>query len=119
MTRRVTLALGLAVVGIVAAACSNDKPAASSTPNADAVTIQGFLFHPESLSVKAGTTVIWTNHDDIAHTITSGVPGHPTADFASGDKTLGQAFTHAFPTPGTFTYFCSNHNSMRGEVKVT
>jgi plastocyanin len=69
--------------------------------------------------VQAGTAVIWTNRDDIAHTVTSGIPGQTTGVFDSADKTLGQAFTHTFPDAGTFSYFCKNHNSMTGRVTVT
>ena len=35
------------------------------------VTIDNFVFEPERLTVKAGTTVTWTNHDDIPHTVAS------------------------------------------------
>lgn len=108
----------LAVVALIGAACSRSEPTKATTaPNA--VTIRGFLFKPPALSVKTGTTVVWTNKDDIAHTVTSGSPGQTTGDFDSGDKTIGQGFTHMFGTAGTFAYFCKNHNSMTGKVTVT
>ena len=36
-----------------------------------AVKIGNFTFGPQELKVKAGTTVTWTNEDDIPHTVVS------------------------------------------------
>ena len=110
----------LALLALVLGACSSGAKSGEPKKNDSAdVRIDGFLFKPASLSVRAGSTVEWLNTDDIAHTITSGVPGAPTGAFDSGDRTLDQRFSHEFLTPGTFAYFCRNHNSMRGEVVVT
>ena len=118
MDRRIVGAVALAVVALIGAACSSGEPKTAPTaPNA--VTIQGFLFKPASLSVKAGTAVTWSNRDDIAHTVTSGAPGQTSGVFDSGDVTLGKTFTHSFVTAGTFAYFCKNHNSMTGRITVT
>ena len=107
-----------AVILIVAlAACSSKGP--SEPASGPSARIAGFLFKPESLSVAAGKAVTWTNFDDIAHTVTAGTPDAPTGAFDSGDRTKDQTFRHTFSDPGTFTYFCKNHNGMRGEVKVT
>jgi plastocyanin len=106
------------VVGLAACGGGGKQPAAGNTPG-NVVNITGFLFKPAALTVAAGTTVEWLNGDDIAHTVTAGTPEAPTGMFASGDRTKGQTFTHAFSDPGTYVYFCSNHNGMRGEVKVT
>ena len=119
MDRRLVGAAALAVVALIGAACSSDEPTRQPAGAPNAVTMQGFLFKPATFSVKAGTVVVWTNRDDIAHTVTSGTPGKQTGVFDSGDKTLGQAFTHTFGTAGTFAYFCRNHNSMTGSVTVT
>ena len=118
MDRRLVGAAALAVVALIGAACSNSEPK-TAAPAANAIEIRGFLFKPGTLSIEAGTAVNWTNKDDIPHTVTSGTPGTQTGVFDSGDKTLGQAFTHTFPSAGTFAYFCKNHNSMTGQVTVT
>ena len=46
-----------------------------SRANGDAsVAIRTFQFAPDTLRVKAGTRVVWSNADEIEHTITSGSP---------------------------------------------
>jgi plastocyanin len=118
---RLALVLGVAGMALVAllGACGGSDEPGGAERTAGAASIKGFLFKPEKLDVRAGTTVTWTNSDDIEHTITSGTPEAPTAEFDSGNVTKGQTFSHPFASPGTFAYFCKNHNGMRGEVAVT
>lgn len=83
------------------------------------VTIENFAFNPDGVTVPAGTTVTWTNQDDVPHTVTAGTPDAPDADlFASGNLGNGDTFSYTFDEAGTFDYFCENHNSMRGTVTV-
>ena len=118
-SNRTKLVFGAVVLAGILGACggSNDPAVAGDTPGA--VSIKGFLFKPDRVTIAAGTTVTWTNADDIAHTVTSGEPGTPSGDFDSGDKLEDETFSRAFSTPGTFAYFCKNHTGMRGEVAVT
>ena len=115
---RLALVAGIALAAALGACGGSDRPSGTKE-TVNAVSIKGFLFKPETLSVTAGTSVTWTNSDDIEHTVTSGTPEAPSGEFDSGDKTKGQTFSHAFAAAGTFTYFCKNHNGMRGEVTVT
>jgi plastocyanin len=82
---------------------------------ADAVTIENFAYAPAALTVKAGTTVTWTNQDQDPHTVTSadGGPLH------SPTLTNGQSFQYTFTTPGHFDYLCSVHPFMTATVVVT
>jgi plastocyanin len=86
-------------------------PAAAQAADMD-VKIDNFTFGPQKLSVKAGTTVTWTNEDDIPHTVVS--IGH----FRSHALDTGDKFTYTFTTPGTFEYFCSLHPHMQGSITV-
>jgi plastocyanin len=115
---RLALVAGVALVVALGACGGSDEPGGAKR-SADAVSIKGFLFKPEKLAVTAGTTVTWTNSDDIDHTVTSGTPEAQTTEFDSGNKAKGRTFSHAFASTGTFAYFCKNHNGMRGEVTVT
>jgi plastocyanin len=92
-------------------------PAASGA-TAD-VAIQTFQFTEASIEVKVGTTVTWTNNDDIDHSVTSGTPPEGDKLFDSDFFLKGKTFSQTFTTAGEFPYFCRKHNSMVGMVKVT
>ncbi|MFT3989069.1 plastocyanin/azurin family copper-binding protein [Aestuariivirga sp.] len=83
-----------------------------------AATIKLFQFQPGNLEVKVGTTVTWTNGDDIEHSVTSGAPGKESKVFDSGFFKKGGTYSFTFTTPGTYTYFCKRHNSMKATVTV-
>lgn len=78
------------------------------------VNIQGFDFQPQTLSVTAGTTVVWTNQDAASHTVTS--KGNA---FDSGSLGNGESFSFTFNEPGTFDYLCRFHRDMTGRINVT
>jgi plastocyanin len=104
----VTLMLAL---GVAAPALPQSGVVASAA-------IRVFQFQPVALAVRAGTRVTRANEDDIAHTVSSGVPGSPDGRFdvrLAGKGTSGSA---TFSEPGAYPYFCTRHQSMRGEVLV-
>ena len=77
------------------------------------VKIDNFTFNPQQITVKAGTTVVWTNGDDIPHTVTS-----KTMAFRSKALDTDDKFSFTFATAGTFSYFCSLHPHMTGSIVV-
>lgn len=93
------------------AAQRDAKDAPQSAPVA--VTIDNFSFNPPSVTVPAGGTVIWTNHDDVPHTVVS-----IARDFSSKALDTDDQYTRVFPARGTFAYFCSVHPHMTGQVIV-
>ena len=66
------------------------------------------------LTVKAGTTVTWTNKDDIPHGIASSNNAFKKSKALDTDD--GYSFT--FTTPGTYQYFCYLHPHMVGSIVV-
>ena len=68
---------------------------------------------PDTLSVKVGTTVKWTNNDSIAHTATSNNNLWDTGNIAPG--TTG---SYTFQSAGTFPYYCIYHFGMVGTITV-
>jgi plastocyanin len=66
--------------------------------------------------VKTGTTVTWMNNDGAPHTIVSEA-GSP-ATFSSESLSTGASYSFTFAQPGTYTYHCSIHPSMKGTVIV-
>src|SRR5271156_3124969 len=104
--------LTIAVFLIVAAlprAIASDQPSGAKAE----VKIDNFSFAPQTLTVTVGTTVTWTNHDDIPHTVvsTDGV-------FKSKVRDTDETFSYTFSKAGTYPYFCSVHPKMTGKVVV-
>lgn len=86
---------------------------AAPTTAAAPVTIANFTFKSPVLTVKPGTTVTWTNGDDIPHTVVSRDRIFKSKVLDSGDK-----FSFTFAKPGQFGYFCSIHPHMMGTIIV-
>ena len=120
----------LAAAGILAGCgADNDAPAPtaptameSASPAMPAETVKvdvrGFTYAPRLIEVSVGTTVTWTNADEILHTVTSGTSGNPDGRIDGQMTEAGAATSYTFETPGTVHYFCSRHPFMRGEVIV-
>jgi len=91
------------------AAGPGDKP-----PDAIEVKIDNFSFGAMTLKVAPGTTVTWTNNDDVPHTVVS----EDKTTFRSKALDTGEKFSYTFTKPGTYPYFCSVHPKMTAEVVV-
>jgi plastocyanin len=87
-------------------------PLAAQTDGVE-VKIDNFVFSPERLTVKAGTTVTWINHDDIPHTVAA-----KDRAFKSKVMDSDESFSFTFSTPGEYSYFCSLHPHMTGTIVV-
>jgi plastocyanin len=102
------------VVALLSAGLTGVKANAQQTPAKTVeIKIDNFSFAPGTLTVAAGTTVTWTNHDDIPHTAvsTDGV-------FKSKVMDTDEKFSYTFTKAGTFPYFCSIHPKMTGTIVV-
>ena len=110
----VTALIAVAILGI-AALCVWSTSLAAAPPQTMEVKIDNFSFGPADLTVSAGTTVTWTNRDDIPHTVVS--TDEPKA-FKSKVLDTDEKFSFTFTKPGTYAYFCSIHPKMTGKVIV-
>lgn len=79
-----------------------------------AVSIAKFQFTPSPLTIRKGTTVVWTNKDDATHTVSS-----DSGLFSSGSIIKGNSYSFTFEKTGTFPYICGFHPGMRGIIEVT
>lgn len=79
-----------------------------------AIDILNFKFTPAQVTVEAGTTIRWTNHGYVPHTV-----DFTGGSVNSGVLNNGNQFTHTFTTPGTYAYICHIHPFMHGTVVVT
>ena len=78
------------------------------------VTIETLKYSPETIEIKKGETVKWTNNDLAPHTVTS-----QTGDtFNSGSIDPDSSWSYTFSQPGTFPYYCTFHPEMKGTVTV-
>ena len=120
MTRKNVWVAGLAPLVMIAiflllpgahsaAAAANNQPSSANTD----VKIDNFTFAPGDVTVGVGTTVTWTNRDDIPHTVvsTDGV-------FKSKARDTDETFSYTFTKAGTYSYYCSIHPKMTGKVVV-
>ncbi len=119
------LALSLAL-----AACGSSASSATTTtgvPTTGGVTTTGGgsgnttvnvdmvnrAFDPQTVTVKVGDTVTWTNQDSLQHNVVAG-----NGEFKSGLFGKGGTFSFTFTAAGTYPYTCTVHAGMNGTVIV-
>jgi plastocyanin len=72
---------------------------------------------PDTLRVKAGSTIEWVNEDPIEHNVTS-EPG-AASKISSGNFGEGHTFRFTLTKPGVIHYKCTNHPAtMNGTIEV-
>jgi plastocyanin len=96
-----------------AIAAAGETNAPSTSAQTAEVKIDNFSFTPQTITVKAGTAITWTNQDDIPHTVVSTDQIFKSKTLDTDDK-----FTTTLTKPGTYPYFCSIHPKMTGTVIV-
>jgi plastocyanin len=79
-------------------------------PASQSVNMVNTSFNPKQITVKAGTTVVWTNKDTMAHTVTA-----DNNSFDSGNLNPGDTFKFTFTKAGTFPYHCKYHGGPNGQ----
>ena len=113
MNLRRTQWMPTAVGTVILAAMEVYVPSLGHTSNATQIDVKDFTFVPTPLTVKAGSTVTWTNKDDEPHTVVS-----DSAVFRSGALDTDESFSFRFDKPGTYHYACSIHPRMVGTIVV-
>ena len=86
----------------------NTQPGSNTS---EIITIKNFAFSPNTVSITAGTTVIWKNEDSVAHSIKSDT-------FNSQLINPGDSVEIKFSTAGTYNYTCGIHPQMQGQIIV-
>lgn len=121
-----TRAGGPALAACLALSAGLAQPPPLPTPTAAApapaaeriveVAISSYAYHPAEVTIEAGTTVRWTNHEKRAsHSILfTGEAG-----FESERLFPGESWQRRFEKPGTYLYTCGPHPEMRGRIEVT
>jgi plastocyanin len=111
--RALTIAAPILIAMMLLVASSRITANAQPSAPAAAVKIDNFVFGPQMLTVPVGTTVTWTNSDDIPHTSvsTEGV-------FKSKVLDTDEKFSYTFTKAGTYPYYCTIHPKMTGKIIV-
>jgi plastocyanin len=78
-----------------------------------AIKIDNFVFTPDTTEIAVGTTVTWTNDDDIPHAV-----GANDLSWRSHAMDTGESFSYTFTKPGIYEYFCTLHPHMKGKIVV-
>lgn len=111
---RMTLKMYRPLLAAALLGCSGwGDPSAAQAPDPTRIVVKNFMFQPTSLTVKAGSTVTWTNMDEEPHTVvsTGGV-------FRSNALDTKDSFSFKFDKPGTYGFVCSIHPQMVGTIVV-
>lgn len=105
-------ALVLAAATVVGLGAARAADRAAPAARSHEVVIQGFKFIPETLKVKRGDVVVWTNKDPLPHTATA------AGTFDSKSLGEGQSWRYTANKVGTFPYVCTLHSNMKGVLQV-
>jgi plastocyanin len=89
------------------------NPSTAEAPDSTKVVVKDFMFSPTTSTVRAGSTVTWTNMDEEPHTVLS-----DTGLFKSGAMDTNESFSFKFDKPGTYHFTCSIHPRMVGTIVV-
>ena len=102
-------ASGLALLCLLAVAHQSN----AAPPAAAQIEIKNFMFAPNAVTIKAGSTVTWSNKDDEPHTVVS-----DAGLFRSAAMDTDETFSFTFDKPGTYHFTCSIHPRMVGTITV-
>jgi len=108
--RKLYYALALMGVALLGALCSGGY---AQQPASTEIKIDNFSFTPATISVTAGTTITWINRDDIPHKVMGS-----NDEFKSKVLDTDEKFSYTFSKAGTYSYFCSLHPKMTGQIVV-
>jgi plastocyanin len=101
------LILTLAITAVAGVTSEARKPATVR------VTMAGMVFSPASAAAHVGDTIVWTNTDVVAHTVTS-----KAGLFDSKLIPPGGTWKYVVRKAGQFDYKCSYHLPMAGSFTV-
>jgi plastocyanin len=97
----------------LAAGKGKDQPTTRKSDKARTISMKDKKYVPDSLTIKAGETVVWQNDDDHDHTVIA-----DDKSFKSGNISPDDTFQYKFAEAGTFKYSCKYHPRMKATITV-
>src|SRR5215470_11819091 len=114
MKTKILLLLSILITAVfVMVSCYKSKSSYNSNTTTSKISITSSGYSPASLTITNGSTVTWTNNDNMAHTVTT-IEG----SLSSGDIAPGSSYTKTFTVAGTYTYHDANNTNMTGTLIV-
>jgi plastocyanin len=114
-----TSAAGTATSSLKVATTPKFASPSSSAPvqsGSVAIAYRNIAIDPDTIRVKVGSTITWTNYDSVEHNVTS--EGGPQR-FASQNFGEGKTFSVKVTKPGLLHYECTVHpTTMNGTIEV-
>lgn len=116
--------VGVSAVIALTNVSDKEKISNSAVQNADGqvnqnevtVEIKNHKYNPETITIKKGTTVTWTNQDSVKHDI---APDEESPNFVGSELLAkGEGYSYTFNEPGTYEYHCTPHPFMTAKVVV-
>lgn len=91
------------------------SPTKGATPAASRVEVSmaNFAYQPANITTGRGSTIVWTNRDTVAHTVTA-----DDGSFDSGSIAPADSFEQRFDKIKSYTYSCSFHPQMKGTITI-
>ena len=118
--RRYGAAAALVAAALTLGACGSGDESGEQTSaggpagaGGSTLSIENFVFKPETLQVAPGTRVDVRNKDGVVHTVTA-----DDKSFDTGDVNGGQSGSVTVPKAGRFPFKCSIHTYMRGVIQA-
>ena len=113
--KTILLLCAISCLNLSAFALAGDmKDAGTTSSKQNTIEIKDFAFNPQTITVKSGEKITWTNRDEEPHTVVSVDKQFKKSIALDTD----QEFTITAGAPGTYTYFCSVHPKMTGTIVV-
>jgi len=100
------IGLGASLVAAPAAVAAADRARTHE------VVIQGLVYVPDTLTVRPGDVVVWTNKDPFPHTVTA------AGAFDSASIAAGKSWRFTAKKAGTYPYLCTLHTTMKATLRV-
>src|SRR5215467_13581844 len=114
MEARILLLISVLITAaFVMMSCYKSKSSYNSNTTTSKISITSTGYSPASVSVTSGSTVTWTNNDNMSHAITTA-----EGSINSGDIAPGSSYSKTFTTAGTYNYYDTHNINMTGVLIV-
>jgi plastocyanin len=114
MKTKILWLLGVLIAACVIVSCYKSKSSYNSNTTTSKISITSSGYSPASLTVTNGSTVTWTNSDNMTHTVTT-----TEGSINSGDIAPGSSYSKTFTIADTYTYHDMHNTNMTGVLIVT